>query len=114
MPLGAEHARGEQKNVDGDKTPRLQLRDGRGVGAREGRDEVASAYPLAHAAVQLEPESTAVPCEQDGLAAFETLGAGHGSGSQENMDGDKTPRLQLREAALAVYPVAQAAVQLEP
>ena len=51
------------------------------------------------AAVQLLPLVTLAPCVHDGLAAFEMLlGAEHGSGLQENVDGVKEPALQLRDA----------------
>jgi hypothetical protein len=91
---------GAQANVLGDKTPKLQVNDERGVGERDGADEVLAVKPAAHAVVQAEPCSIVEPSEQDGLRAFAMpVGAAHGLGKQENEDGDKTPRLQLRRYA---------------
>ena len=54
--------------------------------------------------MQLSPLSTLEPSEQAaGVAAFEMpLGAEHGLGEQENVDGIKAPKSQLKDEVLSV------------
>ena len=58
---------------------------------------------MAQAASQLESWLTFDPSKQDGLAAFEMpMGAEHGFGEQENVEGDIAPKRQLKDGVLAV------------
>jgi len=83
---------GLQEKYLGEKLPALQL-----------KDEVLGVYPSAQANVQLLPWSTLEPSRQEGFKAFAIrLEALHGLGWQENVDGEKLPKLQLKDEELGV------------
>jgi hypothetical protein len=89
--------------------------DGVRTSAKQLRVEVSALYPTLQTAAQLEPWLTLDAPEHDGDATFEiSLGAAHGFGEHEKVDGVNVPRLQDKADVLAVYPVLQAVSQLEP
>lgn len=98
----------EHENMSGgDQVPSTQV-----------KVSVLGVYPLAQAVVQVEPYSTLGPSTQDGLAAFKIpRGAAHVSGNtipplHVYVGGVKAPALQVKAETLALYPLAQAGVQI--